>query len=690
VSAPAVREAIELLVVAPAQNNAERLNSALRNAGHAVRPVWVADAMACETTLTQRRPDLIFCFLANAAAELDEVVELRDRLAPGVPLIAVAKGIDEPAIAAAMAQGARDLVSGDHAARLVAVALRELAVAADAKRLQAAEETIRGNASRFETLLTESNDAIAYVQDGIITEVNPAFVERFAYSSTDDLVGNPIMDLFEGASQTLLKDALRATLKGKDAGEIALNGIAQDGGPIAAKALLRAVEMDGEPSVEIAIRAEVDTKAMEEKIAEVSRRDALTGLYLRHYFVEVLNEELVREERSAARALLYIKPDKFSVVEERVGLLASDDVLKRLGELIAENLADSDLASRFGGNIYTALVTRNNFKEIEAIAERLRDAVSKTVFQAGAGSTSMTISIGIADLNAPAKGPGGLIAFAQQAIDEARKAGGNRFKVWAPAEVDKTGQVTDAGWVKRITQALRENRFHLAYQGIASLQGDATDMIDVLVRMIGDDGADIMPAEFMPAAARNNLMVGIDRWIVVNALKVALERAKTREGTRLFLRISDQTLVDPLFPPFLAKGLAEMKVPKGSIVVQVAEKSVAKFLNETKNLARSLQQLDCAFAIEHFGIGHEPLRLLDHFKPDFVKIDGSYMQVVERDPAKREEMKSLIGAAKEKGIQTIVERVETANAMAMLWQLGADYIQGNYVQEPEVIIADGK
>ena len=688
-STPA-REAIELLVVAPAQNNAERLNSALRNAGHAVRPQWVADADACEATLKQRRPDLIFCYLANAAAELDEVAALRDKLAPGVPLIAVGKGVDEPAIAAAMAQGARDLVSGDHGARLVAVALRELEVAHNAKRLRLAEETIRGNESRFETLLTESNDAIAYIQDGIVTEVNPAFVQRFGYANADDLVGNPVMDLFEPASQVTLKDALRALAKGKVPDELALKGVAQEGGTVDANTTLRPVEMEGEACVELAIRAEVDTKAMEEKIAEVSRRDPLSGLYLRHYFVEVLTEELGRDERNAARALLYIKPDKFSIVEERVGLLASDDVLKRLGELIAENLADSDLAARFGGNIYTALVTRSAFKEIETIAERLRDAVAKTVFSAGGGSTSMTISIGIADLNAPAKGPGGLIALAQQAIDEARKAGGNRHKVWTPAEVDKTGQVTDAGWVKRITQALRENRFHLAYQGIASLQGDATDMIDVLVRMVGEDGTEIMPAQFMPAAARNNLMVGIDRWIVVNALRVAIERSKTRDGTRLFLRVSDQTLIDPQFPAFLSKTLSDLTVPKGAIVIQVAEKSVAKFLNETRNLALSLQQFDCAFAIEHFGIGHEPLRLLDHFKPDFVKIDGSYMQVVERDNAKREEMKQLIAAAKEKGIQTIVERVETANAMALLWQLGADYIQGNYVQEPEVIVAGAK
>jgi len=339
----AKRDHIDLLVIAAAQNAAERLNSALRNAGHAVRPNWVVDASACEKQLAARRPDLIFCFMANPAAELDEVAALRDKLAPGVPIIAVGKPVDEDSIAAAITLGARDQVSGEHTARLEAVVLRELAAARDAAKLRAAEDTIRGNQSRFESLLTESNDAIAYVQDGIVTNANPAFVERFGYPSAEELDGTPVMDLFDADSQAALKDALRAVMKDKDPGELTLFGLTADTGITEAKASFRKVEMDGEPCAEIAIRAEVDTREMDERIAEASRRDPLTGLYQRHYFVEVLSEEMERIERGAARALLYIKPDKFSIVEDRVGLLASDDVLKRLGELIAEILADSDL-----------------------------------------------------------------------------------------------------------------------------------------------------------------------------------------------------------------------------------------------------------------------------------------------------------------------------------------------------------
>jgi len=462
----------------------------LRNAGHAARAEWVGSLAEFEKQLRARQPAIICCFLGLKDAPLELVAELRDAFAPDVPLLAFAKASDENAIAKAMQAGARDLVSPDHPGRLEAVVLRELDSSERAQKLRNAQETIQGYQVRFESLLTESNDAIAYIQDGIVTSANPAFLQRFGFKGVDDIEGHPVMDLFAASAQTALKDALRQALKGKESGDLLLAGLGTDGKTFDTKSQLRSVEMEGENCIELAIRAEADTKemeaklakdrqalaeqaaratrAMQEKIEEVGRRDPLTGLYHRSYFVEVLTEEIAREEKNASRGLLYIKPDKFGIVEERIGLLESDQVLHQLADIIAAQLADSDLPARFGGNIYTAVLTRANFKEIEAVAERIREAVAKQIFSAGERSTPMTVCIGIADLATSAKGPAAAIAMAQQAIEEARKTGGNRIKVWMPAETDKEGKVTDAGWAKRITAALKEDRFQLAFQGTST------------------------------------------------------------------------------------------------------------------------------------------------------------------------------------------------------------------------------
>jgi diguanylate cyclase (GGDEF)-like protein/PAS domain S-box-containing protein len=680
---------LPVLVLAQAQNHAEKINSLLRSAGHPVRSTWVGNLDEAEIALTDQRYDLIFCFTGLPDAPLDMVAGLRDEVAKGTPLIAIAKSADEAGILDAINKGARDLVSVDNPQRLEAVVVRELGVLKQARALGRAEDTIRGFQSRFESLLSESGDAIGYFQDGIHVSANPAWLERFGYASMEQLEGIPVMDLFSAESQKTLKDAMRDLMKGKAVPKLELKAVTQGGEEFDADVEMRQVEMDGEAAVEIAIRQEADTSELEAQMAEVARRDPLSGLYHRHHFVDVLSEEVQRHRKGAARALVFIKPDKFSLIEDKVGPLASDHVLKLLGELIAKRLAKHDTAARFGGNIFAALVLRHGFKEIEQLAADLVATVGKTVFEAGGQSTSMTLSVGIADFaitDSPTVAV--LISHAQQACRQARQAGGNRAKLYEPPVTDKDGKLSDAGWVKQITNALKTNRFQLVYQPIASLQGDESQMFDVLVRMLGDDNSEIMPGDFIPPAVRNGLMVGIDRWIMDQAFRIVTQRSRDKQRARFFVRVSDQSLTDATLVQWIQKGLQTHHVPAGAMVFQVAEQSAAKYLKETKALAEAAKDMRCGVAIEHFGVGHDPLRLFDHVRPDFVKIDGSFMARLGSEPRKDAVVQAIIEKAAELQIETIAERVENANTMALLFGFGVSYIQGNYVQEPEVIMAE--
>jgi diguanylate cyclase (GGDEF)-like protein/PAS domain S-box-containing protein len=679
---------LPVLVVAQAQNHAEKLNSLLRAAGHPVRSTWVGNLDEAEIALTDQRFDLIFCFTGLADAPLEMTAGVRDELAAGLPLLAVAKSADEPGILEALGKGARDLVSLDNPQRLEAVLVRELGVLKQARALARAEDTIRGFQTRFESLLTESGDAIAYFQDGIHVSANPAWLARFGYASMEELEGLPVMDLFATDSQKTLKDALRDCAKGKPVPKLKLKALNVSGEEFEAELEVRQVEMDGEPALEIAIRQEADTSELEAQMAEVARRDPLTGLYHRHHFVEVLGDEVQRVRKGAARALLFIKPDKFTVIEEKVGPLASDHVLKLLGAQIAQKLAPHETGARFGGNIFAALVMRHTFKEIEQFASELTTLVGKTVFEAGGQSTSMTVSVGIADFGAEAPNAATLIAHAQQACRGARVAGGNRSKLYEPPVTDKEGKLSDAGWAKELTAAIKSNRFQLVYQPIASLQGDESQMFDVLVRMLAEDGREVMPGEFIPPAIRLGLMVGIDRWILDQSFRIIAQRNRDKQQARFFIRISDQSLTDATLVPWIQKGLESHQVPAGSVVFQIAEQSAAKFLKDAKTLADAAKGLKCKVAIEHFGVGHDALRLFDHLQPDFVKIDGSFMARLGADPPKDKLVQAIIEKAVELNIETIAERVENANTMAVLFGFGVNYIQGNYVQEPEVIMTE--
>lgn len=688
------RSFLPVLVISQSQNNAEKLNGVLRAAGHAVRSNWAANLDDAETSIKEQAPDLILCFLKVAEAPVNDVIAMQKKLCPQSSLIVVTSKTDDTAAAAVMERGARDLASMDNERRLAAIVKREAEWVEQARALATAQTLVNEYQSRFQEFLAESGDAIAYVQEGILTQANPAFAEMFGFSDAEEVDGHTVMDLFHPDDKDKLKKALVAASKGKVVDILEVRGM-KDGEAFDTELEFSETELDSEPCLELAIRgeSEADTSElqarMQAEMEELGKRDSLTGLFSRHYFVDHVTTALQEKEKGEIAALVLIKPDHFSDIEEKVGPLASDTVLKQLAEFLNETLDEKkDDLARFGGNLFAAVMRRKSLADIEKTLSSLNKSVSGKIFEAAGRSTNMTVSIGVADFDNEVENIGSLIHLAQQAVKQARDKGGNATVVYKPAEVDEEGKLLDVGWVKKITSALKDNRFQLVYQPIASLEGDVSEKFDILVRMLDEDGGEIMPGEFIPAAMRNNLMTGIDRWIIAHAftkLKKSLDEGKKAQ---FFIRLSDQTLSDGNFIDWLDGQLKNVGLPPKCLIIQIAESTAEKQLKETRTLGEMCSKHKQGLALEHFGIGRSPMQMFDHIPMAFVKIDGSFMDVIGKDEKKRQLVQDIIEKAKEIGTETVAERVENANTMAVLWQLGINYIQGNYVQEPEVVMAE--
>ena len=242
-------------------------------------------------------------------------------------------------------------------------------------------------------------------------------------------------------------------------------------------------------------------------------------------------------------------------------------------------------------------------------------------------------------------------------------------------------QSYDAVWVKHLKAALTENRFRLVQQPIASLAGGGEPMFDMLVRMLDRSGKEVLPSEFMAAAERNDLVPMIDRWVIMAAARFAL---RTKPGC-LFVRISRASVLDTALVPWLRVQLSTLGLEPKRLCIQVTEEAAARHPTETRIQARALKDLGLRFALEHFGIGIDPLSLLDTLPLDFIKIDGSLMQGLTGDVLLQSKVGSLIDAARSRELETIAERVEDANTMAVLWQLGVQHLQGFLIQAPEEV-----
>ncbi|HEV2109940.1 MAG TPA: GGDEF domain-containing response regulator [Gammaproteobacteria bacterium] len=738
------RSALPVLVVAPSQNDAELLNSTLRNAGHAVRPIWAASMDDAEKSLKQQKPDLILCSTSVPAAPFKDVVRLRDMTLPNVPIIAIGKSLSPAIVAEIINTGARDLVSMDQVEHLQAVVSRELEVLHLARDFEQTSIKLHAYEQRINLVVKESKDAISYVHDGIMLSANPAFLELFGHKQSSEIEGTPILELFEGESQAALKDALRVASKGQHVGALTVKGRNAGSKKSFSTTLEFAkVEVDGEQAIAISIRSDQNAKealakkhqvqelalkvhakaqeqqakaqeqagnlsqqveAQAQQIEQLNQKlaasvqqlttyrnlDLFTGLMNRTFFLETLTAALQKPAKDGALGLVIIKPDKFTAVAEKVGVLASDTIIKGLADMIRSLAAKEDRIARFGGTVFMALVVRPKIKDVADWADRIRTTASSRIFQASGKSTNMTVSLSYVQVDASRNNVEKLLEDAEQAHRTALQQGGNKVIGWTPPTVDAEGRVTDTEWQRRITEALKNHKFLLAFQPVASLTGEATDLHDVLVRMRGDKDEEIPPKDFLPAAERINMMTAIDRWILEASMSALQERLKQGRTSALFVRLSDQSLTDKNLLSWIEKLLAGAKgISPANLIFEIPEKSAEKYLTDTKSFAESVRKLKCRFALEHFGIGHDPLHTLELIKDvDFLKIDGSISAVLATDPKKHEMVKTLVKKAQDIGVKTVAERVEKPETMAVLYTLGIEFIQGNIVQEPEVVMSD--
>ena len=679
--------AVPMIALTRSQDNVEAINKALRNAGHPVHVTWLPDARDLGDTLTQASAEMLMLFADEGIVDLSSAMDFRARFAPDVPVLVVREKLDEDSIAQALALGAQDAVTLTNIPRLQLVVGRELRTYRLDRALSTTLASAREYKKQLQHIVEGSTDAIAQVQEGIIVDANPAWLELFGYSAPEEVVGTPLMDAFDPDDHAAIKGALVACIQGKWSGHtLHASALVVSGHTPSLEFQLVRAEFDGEPCVQVVVPARVsDSREYQRKLEDAMQSDPATGFMHRRYFVEKLRARLAEPVKAGVRCLAYIEPDKYEAVHEELGVLVGEDFLTEFARLLREQVQPGDLAGRFGGNGFMLLLERGNTQDVEAWSEHVVHKVASEVFQAGSKSLSTTCTVGLGPVPPEIRSPEGPANDAYMAHRQGRGLGGNRVQLLEHTGAMLRLQDQDRLWVKQIKAALMENRFRLVQQPIASLVGEDLGMFDVLLRMLDEQGQEVLPSVFMPAAERNDLMKNIDRWVI----GAAMSFCAARKPGALFVRLSQETLSDSTLPAWLDNQLKSTRIEPARIVFQVREETAAGQIKDAVILHKALHKRGFRFAIEGFGLGRDTEQMLGHLKPDFVKIHGALMQGLSGDQDKQARVKGLVELVRKCKAITIGERVQDANTMAVLWQLGVEFIQGYFVNAPEEIVIGG-
>ncbi len=677
---------VPLIIYSREDDNLSAVNNILRQAGHPVHCSRAERLNELDDALNNLHPEMLIYFADEKPDELTTIIARLRKQNPSPPLLLVRSRIDEQTIAQDMESGAKDVISLTHRNRFQAVVERELAAFRLKTSLAGVVTSAKQYRQELRTLMEGSAEAIADIQEGIIVASNPNWAELFGYSDPQELINLPFMDCCASTDQPMIKGALIACLKQKwDGAPLNMNGLHSDGSQVPVELRLERVTIDGDPAVRLVVPGDQTADSTPEQLLEQALyRDPVTGFYHRHCFVDKVEERLQTPQEGGVRAMIYLRPDNFARVHDDIGMLATEKLLTRLADLLRKFMQPPDLYGRFGGTMFIALLERGTMHDVETWTEQLRKTIADNVFEIDNQSTSLTCTIGLSEIAHNGHTTADLLNEVEKACSSGREAGGNRVHLSADASATQAIRVKDALWVPRLRDALMQNRLRLVHQPISGLTREVDGVYDTRVQMIDELGDTVRAGEFIPAAERAGMIKNIDRWVI----GASLSFCKARNPTLVFLRLSADSINDGSLLDWLRTRIQASQVQPSKICFQVNEEVAAHYLKQTKTIAETLRRSGFRFAIDHLGIGRDSDQVLNHVPMDYMKIDGSLMQGLHREPEVQKKVSGLTRTADSLGIKTIAERIEDANTMATLWQLGIDLIQGNYIQMHGVVLED--
>jgi diguanylate cyclase (GGDEF)-like protein/PAS domain S-box-containing protein len=413
--------------------------------------------------------------------------------------------------------------------------------------------------------------------------------------------------------------------------------------------------------------------------------DALTGLINRREFENRLTTavESVRQDADCRQALLYLDLDQFKLVNDTCGHPAGDQLLKQITGVLQSRVRTGDTLARLGGDEFGILLGNCTLDQAMRVAETLRQAIRDYRFIWQDGVLAVGVSIGIVEITGDTPTVASVMSAADVACYAAKDQGRNRVQLYKPDNVPERHR--EMHWVSKLTRACDEGRFELFYQPIVAIgkNSDEREHFELLLRLRDENGARVAPAEFIPAAERYNVMPSIDRWVVRQALDRVVHRVSS--GVKPYtvaVNLSGTSLNDERFLEYLIAELSARDLAPGAMCFEITETAAIANLGNAVYFMRELKSRGCHFALDDFGSGLSSFMYLKTLPVDYLKIDGQFIENVTRDPVNRSMVEAISQVGKAMGIQTIAERVESAEVLAELGRLGVGYAQGFHIAKP--------
>jgi len=429
------------------------------------------------------------------------------------------------------------------------------------------------------------------------------------------------------------------------------------------------------------LRETVDAlKQRESRLLRLASRDALTGLFNRYRLMEELGAEVERcRGGGRTSALLFIDLDQFKYVNDTGGHAAGDNLLVTAARQILATVREQDLVARLGGDEFIVVLRDIARRDARKVADQVLEAMRRVTHTEGDRVFNLQCSIGLAYIGSSRHGSEEIVTHGDLACQAAKRRGRNRVEAYRIASRQDVRMAEDVRWMQRIREALDGDAFVLHFQPLMHVATGEIDHYEALLRMRTDNGL-VGPATFLPAASRFGLMTAIDHWVIERGIRTLAELGSGENAKlRLSVNVSGFALEEADLVPRIRAMLAEHNVPGDRLVLELTEHIAVRFASETDDRLQQLRSLGLAIAIDDFGTGYSSFSYLKRLPVDYLKIDGSFVRHLARDKVDQAMVRMTAELAREIGLKTVAEYVQSEAAMKYIRKFGIDYAQGSYV-----------
>jgi diguanylate cyclase (GGDEF)-like protein/PAS domain S-box-containing protein len=549
--------------------------------------------------------------------------------------------------------------------------------------------TLRDTSEMFRVAFDYSAIGMALVfQTGRWHRVNRSLCELLGYSESE-LLSREFQDLVHPDDRLTSMSKLEQLLRGKLATyQIEMRCIHKNGSAVWVMWSVSQALMEKSGSVHLIYQLQsiTDRKVAEERLLHDALHDTLTGLPNRALMIDHLKLTIARAKRrrDLRFAVLFLDLDRFKLINDSMGHMAGDQLLVGLARRLESCLRPGDTIARVGGDEFTILLEDlADEGEAVTVAERIHEELKRPFNLCGRDVFS-TVSIGIAPGSIAYDQPDQILRDADTAMYRSKSLGKARHEMF---DEEMHARSTDLLRLENdLRQAQEHNQFFVNYQPIVALDDFHVCGFEALVRWQHPERGLISPQDFIPVAEEGGQILQIGQWVLLEAcrqMKRWHEKFPSEESLYMTVNLSVKQFAQPDFIDQVSSILDATGLEAKYLKLEITESVLMDDIDAAAAMLVQLRALGVKLSIDDFGTGYSSLTYLHRFPIDTLKIDQSFVAVLDKDHL--EIVRTILSLAENLGMDVVAEGIETQEQMSLLRGLSCQSGQGYFFSRPMAV-----